>query len=286
MQNLENSTAPVQQEQVVEENAYQEEVPQDAHEGESAELESLSEESEGDESEIESEPVDANDNFKKHFRKLEKKIKKENKELNERLAVANHQLQQYNDLFTSTYANAYTGQQAEEAQPQDEVEAKVLDIIKRRDNEAQKKRIAEEQQNQRAAMLKALNDAVEEGSDRYDDFDDVVLNKNLPISEDIAIAATFLPNTSDVLYALGKNPDELRRITSIGNYQSKMKALSTFAFNLNSKGTKMISNAPKPTANPQLKDKPSVKQDPSRMSYDQLKAYNKSLQKQRTTRKR
>lgn len=225
---------------------------------------------------------DTPDYMKKHFRRFEKKIKQENRELNDRLAVAQHQLNQYGELFQSTYANAYQGQLPEE--PKDEVEARVLDIIKRRDTQAEEQRRAAAQKRQEQEMLDALTSTLDQGAEVYDDFEDVVHDRSLPLSKDIAIAATFLPNGADVLYSLAKNRDELNRINSITDYQKRMKALTTYAFNL-TKGDKVLtSKAPKPTSNPQIQSKPSAKQtDVSRMTYEQLKAKSKAdmLNKQR-----
>lgn len=65
-------------------------------------------------------------------------------------------------------------------------------------------------------LHKHLNDM----SDKYDDFDDIVKGPQTPYSQDMVTAAMFLPrngagSAGEVLYKLGKNPDELKRIAAL-----------------------------------------------------------------------
>jgi hypothetical protein len=57
-------------------------------------------------------------------------------------------------------------------------------------------------------------------SDKYDDFDEVVKGEDAPFTTHMATAAMLLPRTGagsagEVLYKLGKNPEELKRIANL-----------------------------------------------------------------------
>lgn len=53
------------------------------------------------------------------------------------------------------------------------------------------------------------------GSDKYDDFDEVVMDKSKAFTPAMQEAALLIPNRTDVFYKLGKNPDELQRISKL-----------------------------------------------------------------------
>lgn len=70
-------------------------------------------------------------------------------------------------------------------------------------------------------------------SDKYDDFEDVVRGNDTPFTTHIRDAALFLPKSGpgsagEVLYKLGKNPEELTRISKLHPYDqaSEVVALS------------------------------------------------------------
>lgn len=58
-------------------------------------------------------------------------------------------------------------------------------------------------------------DALDDASDRYEDFDDVVRNDNLPLTEAMLGVAKIAPNGADLLYYLAKNPKEVQRIANL-----------------------------------------------------------------------
>ena len=82
--------------------------------------------------------------------------------------------------------------------------------------EAEKRKAIEREQ----ALLvqkkyQALNDNLDKGADKYEDFDEVVRAQDAPFTHAMRDAALFLDNAPDVLYKLGKNKDELKRISSL-----------------------------------------------------------------------
>lgn len=60
-----------------------------------------------------------------------------------------------------------------------------------------------------------LRDQLDSGSDKYDDFDDVVRSPDAPFTDAMREMAMVLPNPTDVLYHLGKNREELRRVSKL-----------------------------------------------------------------------
>lgn len=221
------------------------------------------------------------DYMKQHFRRLEKKIKKENRELQDELMQTKQQLNSYNELFTATYANAYQGQETQ-AEPQDEVEAKALKIWKQQDAkqkaESENRYVAQQQ----AQLLSEFKQTLDEACERYDDFEEVVFDKRVPISQSIAEAAQYLPNAADALYSLAKNPAELKRISALGVRQ-QIKAVAAYAFSLaKSQPNTNVTKAPKPVSNSQVKDKPKMAPTTSNMSYEQLKEHLRNRNKRAT----
>ncbi len=60
-----------------------------------------------------------------------------------------------------------------------------------------------------------LQDHLDNASSKYDDFDDVVRSPDAAFTTHMRDTSLLLPNAADVLYKLGKNPDELNRIANL-----------------------------------------------------------------------
>lgn len=60
-----------------------------------------------------------------------------------------------------------------------------------------------------------LNGEFDKASDKYDDFDDVVRGHDAPFSPAIRDALLFVDNPAEVAYKLGKNREELSRISQL-----------------------------------------------------------------------
>ena len=65
---------------------------------------------------------------------------------------------------------------------------------------------------QQAEMLEAYHDREETARDKYDDFDQVAYNPNLPVTEHMALGIQASDVGPDLLYWLGSNPKEAGRI--------------------------------------------------------------------------
>lgn len=68
---------------------------------------------------------------------------------------------------------------------------------------------------QQTEMLEAYHDREETARDKYDDFDQVAYNPNLPVTEHMALSIQASDVGPDVLYWLGSNPKEAGRIARL-----------------------------------------------------------------------
>ena len=105
-----------------------------------------------------------------------------------------------------------------------------------------------EQAKQQAALLDVYHEKEEDARSRYDDFEQVAYNPNLPVTDVMAQTIQASDNGPDVIYWLGSNPKEAGRTASlppilqareIGKIEAKLAA---------SPPVKKTSNAPAPIA--------------------------------------
>jgi len=82
--------------------------------------------------------------------------------------------------------------------------------------EAQARKQREQEQMQHVyRQYENLDNDLNKGADRYEDFDDVVRGNDSPFTSAMRDAALMIPNPADVLYKLGKDKDALRRISQL-----------------------------------------------------------------------
>lgn len=60
-----------------------------------------------------------------------------------------------------------------------------------------------------------FNRDLERASEKYEDFDEIINDHRLPFTQSVSTVLRVLPNAGDVIYALGKNRDELYRIAGL-----------------------------------------------------------------------
>lgn len=60
-----------------------------------------------------------------------------------------------------------------------------------------------------------LKDTLEKASDKYEDFDDVVMSKDAPYTDAMHNAALMVQNPDDTLYHLGKDKEKLKRLSEL-----------------------------------------------------------------------
>lgn len=266
----EGTPIPVQVDNVVDNSALEE------HENSENNLE-LSEQRSG---EIPEENAkESEEDIRKKLRKIEKNLRNKNNQLTSQLYETQEQLKSYQNLFDTTYKNAY---QDSNQQPKDEVEEKVKAII----NRAQQEASLRELQKANDELLNELGENINATSEKYEDFDESFSQfaGGIPPNqrEEVLNIIKFMPNAGDVVYSLSKNQAEFKRILSL-NPLARAKALAQHCINVavNSAGTRAVSNAPKPLNSGNLKGQPTMTADLNTMSYADLKASLKNKPRKR-----
>lgn len=116
------------------------------------------------------------------------------------------------------------------------------------ERKAQEMLTRRETAKQQAALLDVYHEKEEDARTRYDDFEQVAYNPNLPVTDVMAQTIQSSDNGPDVIYWLGSNPKEAGRIAAlppilqareIGRIEAKLAA---------SPPVKKTSNAPSPIA--------------------------------------
>jgi len=124
-----------------------------------------------------------------------------------------------------------------------------------------------------------LEDHLERGSKKYEDFEEVISDETLPITQDILDIMVDSDNMSDILYHLANNPDELSKLSK----QSKIKqtlAIGRLDNRFSVKTTKKkITKAKAPIKS--VKSSLSPAKSLSDMSYDDYRKHRLEQQKKR-----
>ena len=116
------------------------------------------------------------------------------------------------------------------------------------EQKAQQLMLRREAERQQAVVLEAYQDREEDARSKYDDFEQVAYNPNLPVTDYMAQAIQASDIGPEVIYHLGSNPKEAHRIANlppilqakeIGRLEAKLAA---------DPPTKRTSTAPAPLA--------------------------------------
>ncbi len=100
-----------------------------------------------------------------------------------------------------------------------------------------------------------IQNAAIEASDRYPDFEDVVYDPSLPLSTEMIRAAADTESVADVLYHLGKNPQEAQRLSQLngtsliremGRLEARLEANNGSGADAASQGGEQPTSAPEP----------------------------------------
>lgn len=75
-----------------------------------------------------------------------------------------------------------------------------------------------EQTQHQQQVAEAFADREDSARERYQDYDNVVYNQNVPITEAMAMAIREADNGPDIAYFLGANPDDARRISRLNPF--------------------------------------------------------------------
>jgi len=145
---------------------------------------------------------------KKELRNLRSEMQQQMQDMHARVGSTNQ------PSPNATPLNPYNNQPIQPGSHEDVIHRAVTAALAHRDNESKQREQAagaahvhEQYQN----LQKNLDNA----SSKYEDFDDVVRDDKKPFTGAMRDASLLLPNAEDVLYKLGKNPDELSRISRL-----------------------------------------------------------------------
>ena len=116
-------------------------------------------------------------------------------------------------------------------------ERKAEELLARRETDRQQK-----------ALLENYHDREETARDRYDDFDQVAYNPNLPVTEIMAQSIQASDIGPDVLYWLGSNPKEAERIARLSPILQAKEIGKLEAGMASSPPVRKTSTAPAPIA--------------------------------------
>ena len=114
------------------------------------------------------------------------------------------------------------------------------------DQRAEQKIAEREQRKQQAEMLETYHDKEEEVRAKYDDFEQVAYNPNLPITTVMAQSIQASDNGPEVAYHLGANPREAERISRLSPIMQAKEIGKIEAQLAANPPVKKTSNAPAP----------------------------------------
>ena len=133
------------------------------------------------------------------------------------------------------------------------------------------------QQKEAAKLHEGYTKQTEQARQAYEDFDDVVQDPDLPISQAMAEAILRSSNGADVAYYLGKNPDQAARIASLDPFSAAVE-IGRIAATVVRPQPRKTSNAPPPIQPVGARATPVT--DPDKMSADEwMKWRNGQLKK-------
>ena len=101
---------------------------------------------------------------------------------------------------------------------------------------------------QQAELLDAYHEREEQARDKYDDFEQVAYNPNLPVTEAMAQSIQASDIGPDVLYYLGSNPNEAARISRMSPILQAKEIGKVEASLMSNPPVRKTSTAPAPIA--------------------------------------
>jgi hypothetical protein len=111
-----------------------------------------------------------------------------------------------------------TGQPEQGGDVNDQISKAVAAALRAKDEHERQmaqKMADKERQEHMAQQYQSLDESFDKAAEKYEDFDDIVRHPNAPFTDTMRDYALTLDNAPDVLYKLGKNPEELKRISKL-----------------------------------------------------------------------
>ncbi len=114
------------------------------------------------------------------------------------------------------------------------------------EHKAQEKVAKRDTAKQQSAVLDNYHSKVEDAIEKYDDFEQVAYNQNLPITDVMAQAIQSSDIGPDLIYSLGSNPKEAARISQLPEILQAKEIGRIEASLAQNPPTKKVSTAPAP----------------------------------------
>jgi len=151
---------------------------------------------------------------KKHLANVQRKHDREMAQMRQQMAEMQMRLGSPNGHHTEPPVNPYMDQ-GENAEH--ERIARAVRYAREQDKLEEQKRLDAEKMQHVNRSYQRLQDNIDKGHDKYDDFHEVVMRDDVPITPHIRDAVMLLgdDHQADVLYKLAKNPEELARISKL-----------------------------------------------------------------------
>lgn len=212
---------------------------------------------------------------KKHYEKRIRQLEQQFKERTApvvQLPISPYGVSGYGDVATATYPEA-----AQDENPiRAEVKA-VFDEIKRTERKQAEQATFEQQQAYKSQQISSFEDRLNEFGINYDDFDETVRNPDLPLTQPMVETAMLVPNGPELLYHLGKNPAEVKRLAHLHPFD---QAREMVKIGMSLQHRPNVSQAPPPVS-PLSKGNHSTTSSIKDMTYSQMKQHLRTRKKGR-----
>ena len=123
-------------------------------------------------------------------------------------------MQSQQQMGSATNPQPATAPQPSMGADGDQIQRAVQAALMAKDQQQQQQQEAEKAQHV-YKQYQNLENHLDSVADKYDDFDEVVRGNDVPFTPAMRDTALLLDNAGDVLYTLGKNPEELKRISQL-----------------------------------------------------------------------
>jgi hypothetical protein len=161
-----------------------------------------------------------------------------------------------------------------EAKAEWKAEQKVTEVLQRQQESTRQQTVRQRQ----AEMQQSWDKQIDAAADIYDDFEEVALSPDVPVSGAMAEAIQLAEKGADVLYYLGKNREEAAKIARMDPLRAAV-AIGRIEATLARPTPKKTTNAPAPIS--PVGARAAVTKDPSKMTDAEFSAWRREQIKRR-----
>lgn len=191
---------------------------------------------------------------KEKIGKLQKRHQKEKRDMRNQIDDLAYQVQSLHERFQAPAQSSMS----DDGQPsgnnvEEHIQRAVNSALRAKDEQERKGREAEQLAHVHK-QFKTFSDHLDNASDTYDDFDEVVRGKDAPFTPAMLSSAMSLPPDShrmDMLYKLGKDRDELKRLSTLTPIEQSQEMVRLYLALASGEGGK---NTTAPKAMSQIKN--------------------------------